>query len=296
MTEDISYKDRFNPGDVISCALKGHEDYGSPSVYVLKVPSVSVSPSAEIMEGSSVTLTCSSDADPAANYTWNKNQTLVNKQQQLVFRSIQASDSGNYSCTAENQLGKRTSENTFINVEYAPKLPSLSVNPYAEIMEGSSVTLTCSSDANPAANYTWYKENQALIKGPERIYRFTSIRSEDRGIYYCKAENKHGQISSTSLLLDVQYAPKLSSVSVSPSVEIMEGSSVNLTCSSDANPAANYTWYKGNEDSPIASGQTFTITGVRAEHSGNYYCEAQNTRGRHKSTLYLTVSAGLNDI
>ena len=87
-------------------------------------------------------------------------------------------------------------------------------------------------------------------------------------------------------------APKLPSVSVSPSGEIVEGSSVNLTCSSDANPAANYTWYKENEDSPKASGQIFTITDVRPEHSGNYYCEAQNRRGRHNSTLYLTVVAG----
>ncbi|XP_059190245.1 Fc receptor-like protein 3, partial [Centropristis striata] len=88
------------------------------------------------------------------------------------------------------------------------------------------------------------------------------------------------------------YAPRLPSVSVSPSAEIVEGSSVTLTCSSDANPAANITWYKENEDSVKASGQIFTITDFRAEHSGNYYCEAQNSRGRHNSTLHLTVAAG----
>ncbi|XP_028419445.1 B-cell receptor CD22-like [Perca flavescens] len=88
------------------------------------------------------------------------------------------------------------------------------------------------------------------------------------------------------------YGPKLPSVSVSPSAEIVEGSSVTLTCSSDANPAANYTWYKENEDSPKASGQIFNITDVRPEHSGNYYCEAQNSRGRQNSTLHLIVGAG----
>nr|XP_033479802.1 vascular cell adhesion protein 1-like [Epinephelus lanceolatus] len=173
----------------------------------------------------------------------------------------------------------------------APKLPSVSVSPSAEIVEGSSVTLTCSSDANPAAKYTWYKENHTIFQGPEGNYYFKSIRSEDRGIYYCTSKNQHGQ-NRSSLSVDVQYAPKLPSVSVSPSAEIVEGSSVTLTCSSDANPAANYTWYKENEDSPKASGQIFTISNVRAEHSGNYYCEAQNTRGRHNSTLQMTVVAG----
>ncbi|XP_071361152.1 sialoadhesin-like [Trachinotus anak] len=286
--EESSYKDWFYPGDMISCALKGHESYGSPSVYALKVPSVSVNPPNEIMEGISVTLTC--DTNPAASYTWYKeNQPLVNKEAQLVFSSIQSSDSGHYHCAAENQLGRRTSESIFIHVEYAPKLLSVSVSPSGEIVEGSSVTLTCSSDANPAAKYTWYKENQTLPQGPEGVYHFSSISSEDRGIYHCKSENQHGHLDSKDVFIDVQYPPKLPSVSVSPSGEIVEGSSVTLTCSSDANPAANYTWYKENEDSPKASGQIFTITDFRPEHSGNYYCEAQNTRGRHSSTLNLTV-------
>ena len=87
-----------------------------------KLPSVSVSPSGEIVEGSSVTLTCSSDANPAANYTWykkNVNPDLqpLSKEPQLVFSSIQSSDSGEYYCTAENQLGKRTSEYIFIDVK-----------------------------------------------------------------------------------------------------------------------------------------------------------------------------------
>ncbi|XP_053278555.1 B-cell receptor CD22 isoform X1 [Pleuronectes platessa] len=87
-------------------------------------------------------------------------------------------------------------------------------------------------------------------------------------------------------------APKPPSVSVSPSGEIMEGSSVTLTCSSDANPAANYTWYKEDEDSPTASGQNVTITDITAEHGGKYQCEAQNTQGRSNTTLHLTVGAG----
>ncbi|XP_062282328.1 B-cell receptor CD22-like [Scomber scombrus] len=341
-----TYEGYFYPTESYSCAVQGHEDYRSPSVYGPKLPSVSVSPSGEIIEGSSVTLTCSSDANPAAKYTWykkNVNPDLqpLRKEPQLVISSIQSSNSGEYYCTAENQLGKKTSE-YIIDMKYAPKLPSVSVSPSAEIVEdssltltcssdanpaakytwykknvnpdhqtlngpkipsvsvipsteiveGSSVNLTCSSDANPAANYTWYKDNQTLLPAQEGYYKFTSISSEDRGMYYCKSENQYGQITSLSLFIDVLYAPKLPSVSVSPSGEIIEGSSVNLTCSSDANPAANYTWYKENEDSPKASGQIFTITDVRPEHSGNYYCEAQNRRGRHNSTLHLIVVKG----
>ncbi|XP_041641185.1 B-cell receptor CD22-like isoform X2 [Cheilinus undulatus] len=174
--------------------------------------------------------------------------------------------------------------------------PSVWVSPVDEITEGSSVTLTCSSDANRAAKYTWYRKNQTLSSEGAQLV-FSSIQSSDSAEYQCAAENQLGRRESKPVFIHVQYAPRLPSVSVSPSAEIVEGSSVTLTCSSDANPAANYTWYKENEDSPLASGQIFTITDVRAEHSGNYYCEAKNTRGRHNSTFTLTVmSASISNI
>ncbi|XP_033985993.1 B-cell receptor CD22-like isoform X3 [Trematomus bernacchii] len=153
------------------------------------------------------------------------------------------------------------------------------------------MTLTCSTDANPTANYTWYKENGNFIslnKGPQLV--FSSIQSSDSAEYFCTAENELGRISK-NVFINVKYAPKLPSVSVSPSAEIEEGSSVTLTCSSDANPAAKYTWYKKNEDSPKASGQIYNITDFRAEHSGSYYCGAQNKLGRSNSTLHLSVVA-----
>uniref|UniRef100_A0A3Q3L1C7 Ig-like domain-containing protein n=1 Tax=Mastacembelus armatus TaxID=205130 RepID=A0A3Q3L1C7_9TELE len=201
------YRGLIYDGDNIYCAFKGHEKYHSASVYAPKLLSVSVSPSAEIVEGSSVTLTCSSDANPAAKYTWYKkhgNPSLQPASKQFNFSSIQSSDSGEYYCTAENDLGRRTSGSIFIHVTYPPKLLSVSVSPSAEIVEGSSVTLTCSSDANPAANYTWYKENQSLIHGPEGTYQFTSISSEDSGTYYCRSENQLGQSNSSSVSIDVQ--------------------------------------------------------------------------------------------
>ncbi|XP_050926210.1 B-cell receptor CD22 [Lates calcarifer] len=231
-------------------------------------------------------LNCHSSCSPTGHfsYVWFKNGQKLLEETSTYTHDFYPGDS--ITCAFKGYEGHRSPS------VYALEVPSVSVSPSGQIVEGSSVTLTCSSDANPAANYTWYKENPTLHEGPEGNYHFTSVSSEDRGIYHCKTENQFGQINSSTISLYIQYPPKLPSVSVSPSGQIVEGSSVTLTCSSDANPAANYTWYKENEDSPKASGQIFTITDFRAEHSGNYYCEAQNERGRYKSTLYLTVVAG----
>lgn len=40
----------------------------------------------------------------------------------------------------------------------APSSPTVLVAPSAGQEEGSSLTLTCHTDANPQANYTWYTE------------------------------------------------------------------------------------------------------------------------------------------
>uniref|UniRef100_A0A668RBQ8 Ig-like domain-containing protein n=1 Tax=Oreochromis aureus TaxID=47969 RepID=A0A668RBQ8_OREAU len=252
--------------------------------YAPKFASVTVSPSNEFREGGAVTLTCSSDANPAAQYSWYKKngQKPLSNERQLSFSSIQPSDSGQYYCTAQNKVGRKRSESTSIDVKYDPKSPSVSVSPSGEITEGTSVTLTCSSEANPAATYVWYKRNsQPLSKNPQLI--FSSIQSSDSGEYYCSAVNKLGS-TLKSITIDVKYAPKPPSVSVSPSGEITEGTSVTLTCSSDANPASAYVWYKINNQTPLSTDSQLSFKSIQPADSGEYYCTAENRLGTSTPT------------
>ncbi|XP_061578820.1 sialoadhesin-like [Cololabis saira] len=223
-----------------------------------------------------VELKCHSSCKPAAHrsYIWFRNGQKDTIQQTSKYRDkFHLED--NVSCAFKGYEDQSP-------LVYPLKLPSIFASPSGEIVEGMSVNLTCFTYANPAAKNTLYKGNQTLPLGSAGIYHFSSISSEDRGIYSCKSEDQH----SVSLVLDVQYAPKLPSVSVNSSGGISEGTSVTLSCSSDANPAANYTWYKEDEDSTKASGNNFTISDFRSELGGNYYCEAQNSRGRRRSRFH----------
>ncbi|KAK1803128.1 hypothetical protein P4O66_021655, partial [Electrophorus voltai] len=169
-----------------------------------------------------------------------------------------------------------------------PKNVSVSISPSGEKVEGSSVTLTCSSDANPPVqSYNWFKEKTLL--GKESTYIIPNISSEDSGEYKCKSSNKHGSKYS-SVILNVMYPPKNVSVSISPSGEIVEGSSVTLTCSSDANPPVqSYTLFKEEGTSPVGSGQNYSIINIMAEHTGLYYCVAQNEHGVLNVSVTISV-------
>ena len=81
-----------------------------------------------------------------------------------------------------------------------------SVHPSAEPVEGDSVTLTCSSDANPPAqNYTWYKKrgDQSSQVGLCQNISFANIGSEQRGLYFCEARNEIGQNRSSAVQITV---------------------------------------------------------------------------------------------
>ncbi|XP_052384010.1 B-cell receptor CD22-like isoform X6 [Oncorhynchus keta] len=270
---------------------------------------VSVSPSGDIVEGSSVTLTCSSDANPPVqSYAWYKNGSVYqsifygNTEPQQVFSQIKSSDTRQYYCWVSNGISTDRSPSLDIDVKYAPKSTSVSVSPAGEIVEGNSVTLTCSSDANPPVDkYTWYKKNVTSPKASGQSYSITNIISEDRGEYYCEAENKYGRLTSSPVFVDVQYDPKNTSVSVSPSGEIVEGSSVTLTCSSDANPPVqSYTWYKTIGYQSVSYGNTEpqqVFNQIKSSATGEYYCEAWNgiKTGRSES-INIDVKYGPKNI
>ncbi|XP_053085824.1 B-cell receptor CD22 isoform X2 [Pangasianodon hypophthalmus] len=278
-----------------SCSVQG-QSYRSPAVtldvqYPPKRVSVSIRPSGEIVEGSSVTLSCSSDANPPVQtYTWYKGTSSIRTGQTYTISSISSEDSGEYTCQAENKHGVQSSTAASLNVLYPPKSVSVSISPSGEIVEGSSVTLTCSSDANPV-EYNWFKGT--LFKSKEKTYTINKISSEDSGDYKCKSSNQYGEKYSDGATLNVLYPPKNVSVSISHSGEIVEGSSVTLTCSSDANPPVQtYTWYKVDESSPVGSGHNYSFT-LRFNSSRWFYCVAQNKYGNQTAAAVpLTLKGG----
>ncbi|KAI5089715.1 B-cell receptor CD22-like isoform X2 [Silurus meridionalis] len=251
-----------------NCAVRGSEHLPSPAQYLsVRYPpkNVSISVSGETVEGSSVTLTCSSDANPPVEtYTWFKGRTSVGKGKVLTVSKVSSEESGEYKCMCSNKVGHQNSTSVTLNVLYPPK--NVFISPSGEIVEGRLVTLTCSSDANPPVEtYTWFKGRTSV--GKEKTFTISKISSEDSGEYKCMCSNEVGHQNSISVTLNVLYPPK--NVSISSSGEKVEGSSVTLTCSSDSNPPVEtYTWFKENEASTVGSGQSY-----RALQSGLYYCE-----------------------
>ncbi|XP_076875680.1 B-cell receptor CD22-like [Brachyhypopomus gauderio] len=147
----------------------------------------------------------------------------------------------------------------------------------------SWTTLNCSSTCSLFFNptYIWYRNGQPVSnQNTDRLY----IRSEDAGSYSC-AVRGYEELRSPAV-----YPPRNTRAVMVPSGERVEGDSVTLTCSSDANPPVlTYSWFRQRAaaDTLLGTGQNYSITTISSQHSGLYYCTAHNLLGQHNSTTVL---------
>ncbi|XP_051993369.1 B-cell receptor CD22-like isoform X2 [Xyrauchen texanus] len=166
-------------------------------------------------------------------------------------------------------------------------ITDLHVESPESVTEGDTVSLTCKSTCNLSdrTTFIWWKNTQSLTERNNKLL-LQSVRREDAGRYSCAV---HGhKLTSPHVDLNVKYSPKNVSVSMSGSGEIVLGDSVTLTCSSDSNPPAQISWFKGS--TYIGSGKIYSITRIRSDHSGEYKCKSINeVGGKYSDTVTLNV-------
>ncbi|KAM9797884.1 sialic acid-binding Ig-like lectin 10 [Neosynchiropus ocellatus] len=184
--------------------------------YAPKNTRVVLSPPGDIREGFFVNLSCASHANPPANrFAWFRilgDQVLAKgASQNLTFPSVRAHHTGYYYCRAWNRLGSQTSHTATLTVLYPPKNTSVLARPSSVVDAGRPLTLTCSSQANPAVdNFTWHRltpdggsvQSWATRSGP--VYTFSEVGPGESGQYYCEARNRIGTHNSPVLTVRVR--------------------------------------------------------------------------------------------
>ncbi|XP_073697988.1 B-cell receptor CD22-like [Garra rufa] len=157
-----------------------------------------------VMEKKAFNLTCDTTCSLADRFIWYKNGQALNIHNKTLQLQSERSDSGRYSCAVRGHE-HLPSPAVNITVMYPPKSVSVSISPSAEIVEGDSVTLICSSDSNPPAlNFSWFKENQTLAVGSGQSFSISSVNSSHSGRYYCEAQNEYGSQRSASVSVTVK--------------------------------------------------------------------------------------------
>ncbi|NXH34200.1 SN protein, partial [Myiagra hebetior] len=204
-----------------SCnASNVHGNASATKVLVTRAAELLIQPSAEVPEGTAVTLTCVGTGDTAEEplYTWYRNGRRLQESSfpTLQFPSVHGDDAGAFQCQVRSRNGSDTSEAVPLRVLYPPRQPVLSS--FLQSQGGRLGIIQCSVESDPKSNLTLRRGDDviACTRGcPQatnpRVHVSRSYNSlkveirdvvvEDEGVYVCQAGNSLG---STRASVDFQ--------------------------------------------------------------------------------------------
>ncbi|XP_068236551.1 lachesin-like [Palaemon carinicauda] len=221
----------------------------------------------------------------------------------LQIKDIQESDGGNYMCQVLIGINNRITANVELLVRRPPVISDNSTRSVVA-SEGESVELSCYAGGMPIPDISWRRENNAILPTGGSIYRgnvlqIANVRKEDRGTYYCIAENQVGRGARRNINVEVEFAPVVSAIR--PRVYQALQYDMDLECHVEAYPPAAITWIHKQEAlvnnqhyrvSQFATADEFTDTTLRVltiekRQFGNYTCMATNKLGQSDATVTL---------
>uniref|UniRef100_A0A2K6KYM5 Fc receptor like 5 n=1 Tax=Rhinopithecus bieti TaxID=61621 RepID=A0A2K6KYM5_RHIBE len=263
-----------------------------------------------VFEGDSVVLRCRAKAKVTLNTTIYKNDNVLaflNRRTDFHIPHASLKDNGAYRCTGYKETCCPVSSNTVkIQVQESFTRPVLRVSSFQPI-SGSPVTLTCETwlsleRSDVPLQFCFFRNDQMLGSGWSLSPKFqiTATWSKDSGSYWCKAATMDYSITSNSLRswIQVQIPASHPVLTLSPEKALnFEGTKVTLHCETQEDSLRTlYRFY--HDGVPLrhksvrcekGASISFSLT---TEHSGNYYCTADNGRGAKPSeavSLSVTV-------
>ncbi|KFU87414.1 Sialoadhesin, partial [Chaetura pelagica] len=318
------YKDGVSVGNQQLLTLRdvGHKDQGqyscqaqnalgtsmAPNVtlYIFSAE-ISVSPAAEVQEGTATTLSCNVPGwqGQDLNYTWYKNNAWLGEgpSHTLLFAHITPSDTGQYSCKVTNERGSDTSQAISLSVAFPPRPPVMSS--FLETQSGRLGIIQCTAESDPEANLTLWRGGDIVacrwgcpVAPSPRVHVTWSYNSlkveiqevvlEDEGTYVCWAGNAEGNSSTT-----LDFRAETAQVLLSPSAEVREGEEGTLTCqvAGELQDGTTYTWYRNSLRLQESSENILLLPHVSSTAAASYQCRARHPTGTSISpAVVLSVS------
>nr|XP_012595082.1 opioid-binding protein/cell adhesion molecule isoform X2 [Microcebus murinus] len=207
---------------------------------IVQVPPqiMNISSDITVNEGSSVTLLCLAIGRPEPTVTWRhlsvKGQGFVSEDEYLEISDIKRDQSGEYECSALNDVAAPDVRKVKVTVNYPPYI-SKAKNTGVSV--GQKGTLSCEASAVPMAEFQWFKEDARLATGLDGVrienkghmstLTFFNVSEKDYGNYTCVATNKLGNTNASITLYEI-----------SPSSAVAGGYSMFLPSSACLNACA----------------------------------------------------------
>ncbi|KAM8927088.1 neurotrimin-like isoform 1-T1 [Pelodytes ibericus] len=213
---EIQNVDSYDEG-AYTCSVQTDNQPKTSRVHlIVQVPPriTEVSSNIAVNEGSNVSLVCMATGKPDPVINWRylspKARGFVSEDEYLQIIGITKEQSGQYECSAANDVSAPDVRRVKVTVNYPPYILD-TLNIGAPL--GHQGVLRCDAMAVPAAEFKWYKEDKRLsvsrrglkVENSETFSRVTffNVSEQDYGNYTCVATNVLGQSNASIILFEI---------------------------------------------------------------------------------------------
>ncbi|XP_065226739.1 lachesin-like [Planococcus citri] len=253
-------------------------------------------------EGSQESILLSSDTTPIIRDSrFSLRYDSASTTYTLQIKDIQDSDAGVYKCQILISQNHQVSREVRLQV-FSPPIFYDNSSSTVVVSERNAVHLECYAGGIPKPQISWKRENNAILPTGGPVYKgnvlkINNIRREDRGTYYCTADNKVGKNIKRSIAVEVEFAP------IVHATRNMVWQALNydadLECRVEAYPTPQIAWIKDGvqlaanqhyKTSHFPSIDEFTDTNLRVvtaekRQYGTYVCKAVNKLGEGSAVI-----------
>ncbi|XP_077053448.1 immunoglobulin superfamily member 10 [Siphateles boraxobius] len=228
----------------------------------------------------------------------------------LYLNKVGTDEEGDYTCYAENKLGKDKMHVHISVVTAVPRIerPKLS---YAKVKPGGNVLFDCKAIGEPKPKVLWMLPSKDMIAASYERYLvhangsldIRNVKLVDSGEYICMARNAAGEENKV-YKLDIDGNPPIIN-GFKQNKTVMKDTAIKHTrklinCKAEGNPAPKITWimpdniflnapYYGSRINVHHNG-TLEIRNVRPSDTAEFICMAQNNGGEAVMVVQLEVT------
>ncbi|XP_056668537.1 hemicentin-2 isoform X2 [Monodelphis domestica] len=264
-----------------------------------------------ILEEQEVRLECEAEGQPQPDISWLKDGRPLGVHtaphlrfytdgSSLVLKGLKSSDSGAYTCLAQNSVGEDTKLHT-VSVLVPPTIER-GANGSENLIsvQGELVTMACPARGSPPIQINWLKDGLPMplsqrthLHSSGRTLRISQVQVADAGTFTCVASSPAG-VAERTFSLQIHVPPVLEPSETKDAMAVVRGSDVTLPCEARGSPLPAVSWLKDGaslmlQRLGLGSGSSLQLEAVQADDAGTYSCVAINEAGEATRHFQLAV-------